>query len=165
MVTPYDYVQIITDDNWGLVGIIPTNGSNFENPFKNKLGHTGNNNGISDTKKISLNSGAINHQTVPEATVINKRRPIHHINSKKSQYSANIKRMADSFVTPSDISINGHNFNPDIINGINALEHNIVQMSQSYKKIEDNHELELFGEISNLTGAGNMDNILIGFGR
>lgn len=27
MDTPYDYIQIVTDDDWGLVGIVPNNGS------------------------------------------------------------------------------------------------------------------------------------------
>lgn len=150
MATPYDYVQIITDDNWALVGIIPNNGSKN----KNENDHV--------EKKSLSNDELTGHRTFSEATVVNKRRPI---NPKISEYSSNVKHMGNSLITPAEISITGRNFNPNVISGINALEPNILQMSQSYKKIEDSSDLKLFGEISNLTGVANVDNILIGFGR
>lgn len=143
MATPYDYVQIVAGDDWGLVGIIPNNGaaaSRAKNPFINTNQHvTG------------------NLKPVPEATVVNRRRPIAHVMTK---------RVDDPPITRAEstnISSLDNNINLNALNGIGALE-SLSIVDNKTMRIDDS-DLLLFGEISNLAGARNRANVLVGFGR
>jgi hypothetical protein len=129
MAAPYDYVQIVTDQDWGLVGIIPNNGSiQSGNSFTSMEKNAGRK--TIEVPKI-------------EATVINKRRS--HIISTNN----------NSMITRAEL-INPTDIRNNVLSGIEYI--------QSKTNIGDTSDL-LFGEISNLAGIGNRDNILVGFGR
>ena len=58
MDSPYDYIQIVNADDWGLVAIIPNNGAGDR------------------AKKMASELNANNEQIQPQKIVTNKRRPI-----------------------------------------------------------------------------------------
>ena len=243
MAAPYDYVQIVTDDDWGLVGIIPNNGTKTPkgsqlaslnsvktngNPFvsinkddKIKGITSSSNQSVYETKsqershrdpyvqvdetKVRLpierktpaetqtifQAGSF--RTLPEATVVNRRRPItkplhgsgHSIASFEVTGQNKVlfdnthimeKKVDDPPITRAEltnanISLYGRTVNPNTLNGIGALEYSQINDNRivsvrggSQHRIEASDPV-LFGEISNLAGAGNRDNILVGFGR
>lgn len=176
MAAPYDYVQIVTDDDWGLVGIIPNNGT--ESPNANPFVNINTNQNFSVSKlsfetkfqdrsgierKIPAEKQGIPQvsriRSLPEATVVNRRRPNNYI----------AKKVEDPPITRAEStnynSLYGRNVNPNILNGMAALESSLSTSIRGGSQYQmDNSDLLLFGEISNLAGAGNRDNILVGFG-
>lgn len=154
MAAPYDYVQIVTDDDWGLVGIIPNNGTETPNgnPFISI-------NTDDRVKRIpsNQNDSVPTITSLPKATVVNRRRPNTNNIAKKVEVPP-ITR------AESTISLYGHTLNPNILNGMGALESSLNPSihGRSQHRMHES-DLVLFGEISNLAGPCNRDNILVGY--
>jgi len=157
MSIPYDYIQIVTDQDWGLVGIIPNNGSKrSKNPFSSierNLSSRNDKVSIPLSQKIPLQNLSSNKSDPVEnpvsknleATIVNRRRP--NVIAKK------IENKGESLITHAEPNISLD------------MERNRIPSVQNKSKDDDISNFTLFGEISNLAGIGNRDNVLVGFGR
>ena len=143
MSSPYNYVNIINDDGWGLVGIIPHGETN--NKFK----------------QINLKSNQKSNpktiQNNPEATIINRKRPIKHLITKKDN-SPPVSFSTTPTNNQSEHFINenlNQKMNPNALRGIIIQQHNS----------SNNEYDEGFGEISNLITVKKDANFLAGYGK
>lgn len=196
MVTPYDYVQLVSDDDWGLVGIIPNGGSanmskshpseslpeNLFSSARSRHDVTQFQHGEKITQSATtlpssselISSPTGSFKRVPEATVINRRRPFIRHGSVTEPTPSHIydppitRAMFDDSKRHSPtISLHGQTMNSNILNGLGTLQ---SPQSPEYKShpsdlVSHVAESSSFGEISNLRGSRNLDSILVGFGR
>lgn len=136
-VSSYDFVQLIEDNDWKLVGIVPK-------------GNSSNNSKITHNNKLStpkLPPIPTIQKSPPEATIVNRRRIVTRREST-----------IEPTITRADTSLNlNPPTNPNILSGINSSE-----AINNYPYNKENNII--FGEISNLAVLGR-DNLLVGFGK
>jgi len=161
MTSLYDYVQIVIDDDWGLVGVVPK--GNLDNKSKNMSS-------FSESDNIDIKVP----QKLPEATIVNKRRPIAtkhpDIGSNFSVNSSNHKPKSliishndtSNYITPAEISTNNFTY---------ATGPKVSKLLPGSTNIDvsDNFKRNLISSsdisISSLGSIGGKDNLLVGFGH
>lgn len=166
---PYEFVQIIDDDDWQLIGIIPKNNKTLSHDTP----QLDNNHPIShNTESSHLDPKPIN------AIIINKRRPTNKIItpidfSDSTPIKSEFTEHSNSIPIDVQTSNNNPNFleksNYDSLTGLNTDIFQSTPKDITTNQYTDDINISsnnspLFGELSNLIGLGR-DNLLVGFGR
>ena len=166
MASPYDYVQIVIDDDWGLVGIVPPGGAGER---AKKMSMISPHNSQSQSQSPITNTNKL-PKKVPEATMVNvapRRKPVTRILTKTEPISSFPPQItpAEPLKSSENLDMNidrsSRRSNPDLISGIFTDEPTNKQIfSYASSQFPDT-----FGNISSLAVMRNKDNILVGFGE
>lgn len=146
MAKPYDYVQIVHDDDWSLVGIVPS--GDIGNKMRNMSTHN------NKTGPL-LASSNVTHK-VSEAIVVNasRRRPVTKIITRSEP--------SEKLITPAETAKDQSlRQNPHALTGIVA-ENNTHPRYRENITMPDSSEL---GNLSSLAVTRTRDNVLVGFGK
>lgn len=169
MVTPYDFIQIIADDEWGLVGIIPPNEAGDK--FKRMIN-------ISEQKfeqSDSLPDEKVNRTSpkehkslgvIREAKIINSKRRAIIQDKSNEEIPTRHESKLDSLITPRDaqselLNLEKKDGNRNNLNSLSELNETLSD-SNNYLMLDSG-----FGAINRLSTsrARLTDNLLVGFGR
>jgi hypothetical protein len=150
----YDYVQIVVDSDWGLVGIVPPGGAGDR------------------VKKLSIKPEVVKAAEPPKPAEASKlvetvipsreirRKPLPQIITKHDP-TVEPPRPSPEPVKPVDKNVEASRNNPHALSGIAnpSSPHRHVATS-NYDQFP-----EAFGNLSGRTVAKSRDNLLVGFGK
>lgn len=150
MATSYDYVQIVVDNDWGLVGIVPPGGAGDR------------------VKKMSLISSSPTETETEDLPEIGLTEKVVLAREPRRNPVTRIITRHESQVTPAETSRRSTEsresvtkMNPNVLTGITA-DHisSRPALTAAYEQFP-----EMFGNISSRATVGARENLLVGFGR
>ena len=161
MLSPYDYVQIVDDDNWGLIGIVPKGSNSQINSANLPAGNTGgkinkilnipnSGNEFEINRFPSKITDGIINTAIHSNLTVNKNKLLEPIKSNKphweeQSFSKESKYIAKPIVKAFPVQIT------------------LAEISHELLNIQDTSE-EKFGNISSRTAAKRGD-VLVGLGK